>query len=325
MHKFVLTPVIGALALALHAGGVAAQDYPTKPIQVILPFGGGSGSDVIARILFERVGNKIGQRFVIENRPGAGGNVGTAAVAKASPDGYTLLFNASGPLTINQSLYKNLPYDPEKDFEAISLVAILPNIMVVSAKLPVSTVSEFIAFAKKSPKPLNYSSPGNGTSTHIAGAYFAHLAGLTMTHVPYRSTAQLVGDLISGEVPLSFLLLSSVAGPIQNGQAKALAVTSSQRLAALPNVPPMREAGMKDYESAGWFAVVAPKGTPQPIVTRLNREIAEAIADPAIAARFRELGALPAASTPAELQKFISSETAKWRKVIAETGVSIDQ
>ena len=258
---------------------------------------------MIARILFERIGSRTNQSFVIENRPAAGGNVGTAAVAKAPPDGYTLLFNASGPQAINKSLYKNLPYDPERDFEPISLVAIMPNIMVVSAKLAVTTASDFVALAKKNETSINYSSPGNGTSTHIAGAYFAHIAGLKMTHVPYRSTTQLVGDLIAGEVPLSFLFLSAVAGPMQTGQVKALAVTSSLRLGALPQVPTMREAGYPAAESAGWFAVLAPKGTPKVVVDKLNSQIVEAMADPNITAKFNDLGALPigehAGRTPA--------------------------
>jgi tripartite-type tricarboxylate transporter receptor subunit TctC len=173
-----------------------------------------------------------------------------------------------------------------------------------------------VALAKKSETSSNYSSPGNGTSTHIAGAYFAHIAGLKMTHVPYRSTTQLVGDLIAGEVPLSFLFLSAVTGPIQAGQAKALAVTSSQRLGALPHVPTMREAGYPAAESAGWFAVLAPKGTPKVVIDKLNSQIVDAIADPTIIAKFKDLGALPTASTPAELQQFISSEIVKWREVL---------
>ena len=220
MLKIVLMPLVAALAVALGGIPTVAEEYPTRPVQVIIPFGSGSGSDVIARILFERIGSRINQSFVIENRPAAGGNVGTAAVAKASPDGYTLLFNASGPLTINKTLYKNLPYDPERDFEPISLVAILPNIMVVSAKLAVATVSDFVALAKKNETSLNYSSPGNGTSTHIAGAYFAHIAGLKMTHIPYRSTTQLIGDLIAGEVPLSFLFYRALQAPYRRAKLR---------------------------------------------------------------------------------------------------------
>ena len=316
---------LGFIALALHLGTAAAQEYPQRPVQVIVPFGGGSGSDVIARILFERIGRKLGQNFVIDNRPAAGGNVGSAAVAKSAPDGYTLLFNASGPLAVNKALYKNLPFDPEQDFEPISLVAILPNLLVVSGKMPVASVSEFIALASRSPTPLNYSSPGIGSSTHIAAAYFAHATGLKMTHVPYLSTTQLVGDLISGEVPVSFLFLSAVAGPVQAGQVKALAVTGGDRLSALPNVPTVREAGVSNYESAGWFAVVGPRGMPGPIVERLNREIADALAAPDIVAKLGELGAHPKASTPAQLRQFMSSETAKWKDVIARTGISVEQ
>jgi tripartite-type tricarboxylate transporter receptor subunit TctC len=317
--------MVATLALGLGGHAVLAQDYPSRPVEVIVPFGAGSGSDLLARVMFDRIGTRLNQRFVIDNRPAAGGNVGTAAAAKAAADGYTLLFNASGPLTINKSLYKSLPYDPEQDFDPVSLVAVLPNIMVASATLPVSSVSEFIAYAKKSPSPLNYSSPGNGTSTHISGAYFAHVTGLKMTHVPYRSTTQLVSDLISGQVPLSFLFLSAVAGPVQTGQLKALAVTSTQRIAALPSTPTMRESGVADYESAGWFAVVAPKGTPKAIVERLNREIVDAIADPAVVAKFSELGAIAKTSTPAELRDFMAKETIKWRDVIASTGITIEQ
>jgi tripartite-type tricarboxylate transporter receptor subunit TctC len=313
------------LALVLPALPAQAQSYPTRPIQVIVPFAGGSGSDVIARIVLERMGDSLGQRFVVDNRPAAGGNVGTQAGAKAPADGYNLLFSTIGPLAINKALYPNLGYDPEKDFEPISLVAILPNIMVVSSSMPVKTVSEFIDFAKKSPTAINYSSPGNGTSTHISAAYFAHVAGLKMTHVPYRVTPQLISDLMTGEVPVSFLLLSSVNSAIQSGKARALAITSSKRLEALPEVPTMAEAGVPNYESAAWFALVAPKGTPKPIVDKLNQEVRAALADPAVLARFKDLGTIAAPGTPEELAKFISAETAKWQDVITRTGVTVQQ
>jgi tripartite-type tricarboxylate transporter receptor subunit TctC len=313
------------LALVLPALPAQAQSYPTRPIQVIVPFAGGSGSDVIARIVLERMGDSLGQRFVVDNRPAAGGNVGTQAGAKAPADGYNLLFSTIGPLAINKALYPNLGYDPEKDFEPISLVAILPNIMVVSSSMPVKTVSEFIDFAKKSPTAINYSSPGNGTSTHISAAYFAHVAGLKMTHVPYRVTPQLISDLMTGEVPVSFLLLSSVNSAIQSGKARALAITSSKRLEALPEVPTMAEAGVPNYESAAWFALVAPKGMPKPIVDKLNQEVRAALADPAVLARFKDLGTIAAPGTPEELAKFISAETAKWQDVITRTGVTVQQ
>jgi len=312
-----------ACVLLLAAACAVAQDYPAKPVTVIVPFSAGSASDVMARIVLDRAQPSFGQRFVVENRPAAGGNVGTAAVAKAAPDGYTILMSASGPLAANKALYPNLGYDPERDFEPISLYASLPNIVVVSAKLPIGTLAELTDYVRKNPK-VPYSSVGNGSSQHLAGAYYEQLVGAQMTHVPYRVTAQLVTDLAAGQVPLSFQLLPNVLGQIKGGGVRPLAVASDKRLAALPDVPTAAEAGVNGYVSAAWFAFLAPRGTPKPVVDRLYREIAAAMADPAVRARFAELGAEPLATTPDGLARHISAEIVKWREIVTKGGITVD-
>jgi tripartite-type tricarboxylate transporter receptor subunit TctC len=276
-------------------------------------------------VLLERMGTTMGRRFIVENRPGTGGNTGTAAAAKADPDGYTLVMSTLGPLAANKTLFRDLGYDPEKDFEPISLFAIVPNVIVVSAKLPVTSLAEFIAYAKSRPKEINYGSVGPGSSQHLAGAYFEQVAGIQMTHVPYRNIAQYGPDLIAGSVPAGFQFLPNVIGPLRSGDARALAVTSRQRMAALPDVPTVAEAGISGYAPSGWLALLAPRGTPQPIVARLHEEIAAAIADPAVRDKFSELGAEAVATTPEELTKFISSEIAKWRDIITKAGITAGQ
>jgi tripartite-type tricarboxylate transporter receptor subunit TctC len=302
---------------------IRAQDYPARPVTVIIPFSAGSASDVIGRIALERMGLSMGRRFVVDNRPAAGGNVGTLAVTKAAPDGYTILMSTSGPLATNKILYPNLGYDPERDLQPISLYAILPNIVVVSAKLPIHSLKELTDYVRTNAN-VPYGSVGPGSSQHLAGAFFEQLAGVRMTHVPYRVTAQLVGDLIAGEVPVSFQLLPNVVGQIKSGQVRPLAVASDRRMSALPQVPTAAEAGVKGYESAAWFAFLAPRGTPRAIVDRLHAEIASAMADPAVRARFGEFGAEPMASTPEELGRFISAEVAKWRDIITKAGITVD-
>ena len=300
-----------------------AQDYPSRPVTVIIPFSAGSASDVMARIVLDRMGPSFGQRFVVDNRPAAGGNVGTLAATRAAPDGYTILMSTSGPLAANKALYSNLGYDPERDLQPISLFATLPNIVVVSAKLPARSLAEFIDYVKQKPN-VPYGSVGNGSSQHLAGAYFEQIAGVKMTHVPYRVTSQLVSDLVAGEVPAGFQLLPNVIGQLKAGQVRALAVASRRRLPALPEVPTAAELGVNGYESAAWFAFLAPRGTPRPIVDRLHGEVAAAMADPAVRARFTEFGAEPMATTPEELGRFISSEVAKWRGIIARAGITVD-
>jgi tripartite-type tricarboxylate transporter receptor subunit TctC len=301
-----------------------AQDYPSRPVTVIVPFSAGSASDVIIRILLEKMSANAGQRFIVDNRPAAGGAVGTAAAAKLAPDGYTLLMGASGPLIVAKALQPHLAYDAERDFQPISMYGRLPNIVVVSSKLPIKTLDELIAYVKAKPG-VGYGSVGNGSSQHLAGALFEQLVGVKMTHVPYRVTSQLQSDLIGGEVPVSFQLLPNVIAAVKAGQVRPLAVANNTRLPALPEVPTAAELGVSGYESSAWFGFVAPRGTPRPIVDKLHGEVVAAMADPAVRNRFIEFGAEPMASAPDELGRFISAEVVKWREIIAKAGIRLDQ
>jgi len=309
---------IGTLAAP---GLASAQAYPTRPIQVIVPFAGGSASDVVMRILLDRMAKSIGQPFVVDNRPGAGGNIGTSAATKATPDGYTLVMGSTGPMAANRTLYRDLGYDPEKDLEPISLFAHFPILIVVSSKLPVKSVGEFVTYAKTRPKQLNYGSVGIGSSQHLAGVYFEQVVGVELTHVPYRNIAQYVPDLISGAVPVGFQWLPNVSAPLQSGDAKALAVTVGKRMTALPDVPTVAEAGVMNYEVSGWLALLAPPGTPRPIIAKLNQELVAAVNDPAVRSKFVEQGAEGVSTTPEELRTFVASESAKWRDIIKKAGI----
>lgn len=315
-----LPAALAVAGVAFGSVGAQAQDYPTRPIQVIVPFAGGSASDVVTRIMLNRMATTLGQTFVVENRPGAGGNIGTALASRAAPDGYTLLMSTSGPLAANVTLFKDLGYDPQKALEPISLFATLPNVIVINSKLPPKTLAEFVAYAKSNPK-INYGSVGVGSSQHLAGAYFEQITGVQLTHVPYRNIAGYTPDFIAGQVPLGFQFLPNVLGMIQNGNARALAVTSPKRMTALPDVPTATEAGVKDYETYGWLALLAPAGTPKPIVDKIYKALQEAVKDPAVSSKFVEQGAEPVSPGPEELKKFIASETVKWRDIIKKAGI----
>jgi tripartite-type tricarboxylate transporter receptor subunit TctC len=312
---------IGALATMLLAAAAQAQDYPVRPIQVIVPFAGGSASDVVTRIMLDRMGKTLGQSFIVDNRPGAGGNIGTSIATKATPDGYALVMSTVGPLAANRTLFKSLGYDPEKDLAPISLFALLPNVIVINSRLPPKTLTEFVAYAKQHPKELNYGSVGVGSSQHLAGAYFDQVAGVELVHVPYRNIAQYTPDFIGGQVPVGFQFLTNVIGMLQSGEARALAVTTPQRMTALPDVPTAAEAGVKNYETFGWLALLGPAGMPKPAVDKLYKALQEAVNDPDVRKRFVEQGAEPVSPGPEELQKFIVSETAKWRGIIQKAGI----
>jgi tripartite-type tricarboxylate transporter receptor subunit TctC len=314
---------VAAAAFGILAAPVtaSAQAYPTRPIQVIVPFAGGSASDVVMRILLDRMAKSIGQPFIVDNRPGAGGNIGTSAATKAAPDGYTLVMGSTGPMAANRTLYRDLGYDPDKDLEPISLFAYFPILVVVSSKLPVKSLDEFVAYAKTRPKQLNYGSVGIGSSQHLSGVYFDQVTGLELTHVPYRNIGQYVPDLIAGTVPVGFQWLPNVSAPLQSGDARALAVAASKRMTALPDVPTAAEAGIKNYESSGWLALLAPHGTPKPIIAKLNEELVAAVKDPQVAHKIVEQGAEGTSTTPEGLGKFITSEAAKWREIIVKAGI----
>ncbi|GGI23598.1 Bug family tripartite tricarboxylate transporter substrate binding protein [Bradyrhizobium guangdongense] len=298
-----------------------AQDYPARPVQVLVPFAGGSASDVITRILLNRMSTSLGQAFVVDNRPGAGGNIGTAAAAHAAPDGYTLLMSTSGPLAANKSLYKELPYDPLRDLAPIGLFAMLPNVIVINSKLPPKSLGELIDYAKEHPRELNYGTVGVGSSQHLSAAYFEQLTGTELTHVPYRNIAAYTPDFIAGQVPLGFQLLPNVLGLIKSGDARPLAVASDKRMTALPDVPTAAEAGLKNYESAAWLALLAPANTDKAVIDKLYKAMVDAVNDPKVRALFVEQGAEPLVMDSKGLADYMTFETAKWAGIIKKIGI----
>jgi tripartite-type tricarboxylate transporter receptor subunit TctC len=309
------------VSLLAAASSAWAQDYPTRPITAIVPFAGGSASDVVSRILFDHMSKSLGQPIVVENRPGAGGNSGTADAAKATPDGYTIVGAGSGPIAANTTLYKHLDYDPQKDLVTISPFASFTIVAVASNKLPVNNLQELIAYAKAHPGELNYGSVGVGSSQHLAGEYFAQLTSVKITHVPYRNIGQYMPDLMSGQVPLGFQWYPNVAAALTAKGAKALAVAGLNRLQALPDVPTTKEAGLPQYVVSGWFALAAPHGTPAAILAKLNGAMKAAIEDPAVRARFDQQGAEAIYMTLDQSKKFLADEIVKYHDIITKAGV----
>jgi tripartite-type tricarboxylate transporter receptor subunit TctC len=304
------------------ASTARAQVYPTRPITAIVPFAGGSASDVVSRILFERMSKSLGQPIVVENRPGAGGNSGTADAAKAAPDGYTIVGGGSGPVAANVTFYKHLDYDPQKDLVTISPFASFTIVVVASTKLPVNNLQELITFAKAHPGELNYGSVGIGSSQHLAGEYFAQLTGAKITHVPYRNIGQYVPDLMSGQVPLGFQWYPNISAALAAKGARALAVAGGTRLDTLPDVPTTREAGLPQYLVSGWFALLAPHGTPPAIVARLNNEMKAAVEDPTVRARFAQQGAEAIYMTLDQSKKFLGDEIVKYHDIITKAEIA---
>jgi len=303
----------------------AAQDYPTKQIKIIVPFPAGGASDAMVRIVAEKLGDALGnRRILVDNRAGAAGNIGTDQAAKSEADGYTILFGASGPLAVNKTLFGNLAYDPQKDLEPISLMATLPNVLVVNPKLPVKSTRDLIDYLKAKPGEVNYSSIGNGSSQHLAAALFERETGVKMNHVPYRAAGQIVMDMISGDVPVSFQLLPNVIAQLQDNKIRAVSVMSSKRLAALPDVPTMAEQGVGGLESAAWFGLLVPRGTPAAIKERLSKEVVAVLNRDDVKKLFKEIGAEPTPSTPEEFRKLIAAETEKWHGLIKTMNIKPD-
>lgn len=309
-----------ALAAAHGVGAAAAQDYPTRAITAIIPFAGGSASDVVSRIMFDRMSKNMGQPIVVENRPGAGGNTGTMMASKAKPDGYTILGSGSGPVGANLALYKNLGYDPENDLEFITPFAGFTIVVVASKTLPVKTLKELVDYAKAHPG-MTFGSVGIGSSQHLAGEYFAQVTGTKMQHVPYRNIAQYGPDLMSGTVQLGFQWYPNVAGPINAKGAIPLAVAGDKRVAALPDVPTTTEAGLPQYKINGWFALLAPKGTPRPILERLHKEAAAALNDPQVKQGFEKAGAETLLVPLDQAKQWQRDEIKKYTDIIAKAGI----
>ena len=308
---------------AAHAQAPAAS-WPSKPIRWVVPFPPGGAMDAIARTLGEKAGKTLGQPFVIENKPGAGGNIGADYVAKQPGDGYTMMITSIGMAT-NKPLYSKLNYDPIKDFAPVSLLAVVPNVLVTNATQPdVKTARDVIAAARKAPGKLTYASAGNGTSIHLAGEVFTSLAQVEMLHIPYKGSGPAVSDLLGGQINYMFDSITSARPHIESGKLRALGVTTAKRSSTLPNVPTLAEAGVPGYEVSPWFAVFMPASTPKAIVGKLNKALLDAMKDPDVVKRFESIGAEPVGSTPDELAKHLARESDRWTKLITERGIKLD-
>ncbi|MBA4791813.1 MAG: tripartite tricarboxylate transporter substrate binding protein [Rhizobiales bacterium] len=319
---------LAALALAVPAAGLsagpAAAAFPDRPVRIVVPFPPGGSNDVIARLLAENLSQQWKQPVIVDNRSGAGGNVGAGEVARAEPDGYTLLLSAPGPLAINSWLYKSLTYDPLKDFAPIALVANVPIVLAVNPSLKANSVKELVALAKAEPGKLNYGSSGNGTTNHLAGELFETLAGIKLEHVPYRGAAPAMNDLVAGHIPVMFDNMPAVRPQVDAGKIRALAVCGTQRSALFPELPTMIEAGVPGFDASAWFGIVAPAKTPQPVLDTLIAGVKTALSQPETVKKFTDLGAEPGTLFGPAFGKFLETESTKWGKVVTEAGVKLD-
>jgi tripartite-type tricarboxylate transporter receptor subunit TctC len=302
-----------------------AETYPDRAVHWIVPYPPGSGTDVVARLLGERLAQSLGKPVVIDNKPGAGAAIGVEALAKSAPDGYTIGMADTGPLAINPALYPKLGYDPVKSFAPITNIAMLPFLLVVNPSLPAKSVQELIAIAKEKPGQINYASVGNGSSVHLATEVFKKMAGIDMTHIPYKGSAPALQDLLGGQVSVMFVNLLSSQAYLKEGTLRPLAVAPAKRLSALPDLPTVAEAGVPGYDFISWFGLLAPAGTPEPIVQRLNGEIVRILKDPDMRARLIEQGGLePVGSSPQEFASLIASEMTHWAEIVRSTGARVD-
>jgi tripartite-type tricarboxylate transporter receptor subunit TctC len=311
-------------ALAISCGAALAQPFPQKPVKLIVGFPPGGGVDIIARSISQRLGERLGQPIVVENRAGAGGNIAAELVAHAPADGYTLLIGAVSSLAISASLYKAPRYDLMKELTPVAVVASVPNVLVVHPSVKASNVKEFIAYVKANPGKVNFGSAGSGTTVHFAGELFKSMANIDMVHVPYKGAAPAMADLLGGQVQVMFDFLSAAAPQIKSGKLRALGVTSAKRSPLLPDVPTIAEAGLPGYQVLGSFGVMAPAGTPADIVNRLNHEIAAVVNLPDVKERLAKSAATPEQQSPEEFAQVLKAEVAKWAKIVDATGVKLD-
>ena len=329
LRRLALAVLAGATVLSVTQPVLGQTAWPTKPVRIVVPFAAGGTTDILARAVAPELSKAFGQPFIIENRGGAGGNLGADIVAKSPADGYTLLMGTVGTQAINKSLYSRMPYDPQKDFSPITLVAGVPNVMEMNAEkakaLGINNVLDFIAYAKAHPGKLNMASSGNGTSIHLAGELFKSMTGIYMTHIPYTGSGPAMLGLLSGVVDVMFDNLPSSMSQIRAGKLKAFAVTSSQRSAALPDLPTVEEAGkLKGFEASSWFGLLAPAGTPADVGLRLQQETAKALKTPAMKEKLLAQGAIPSGNTPQEFAALIDAEIKKWAPVVKASGAKVD-
>jgi tripartite-type tricarboxylate transporter receptor subunit TctC len=317
--------VLGAGMLALAPVVAQAQGaFPSKALTIVVPFSAGGTTDILARVVGQYMAKDLGQPVIIDNRAGAGGNIGAQMVARAAPDGYTLLMGTVGTHAINQSLYKKLGFDPIKDFAPITRVALVPNLLVANPSQPFKTVKELIAYAKANPGKVTFASSGSGTSIHLSGEMFQQMAGVEMQHIPYKGSAPALTDLLGGQTAVMFDNMPSVIGHVRAGKLRPIAVTTPNRSPAVPDVPTIAESGVPGYSATSWFGLLAPAGTPAPVMAKLHASILKALADPEVKKKLAEQGAEPHGEKPEQFAEFIRSETAKWGRTVKVSGATAD-
>ena len=323
MYRRTLSALVVAFAAAIAATAVSAQDFPSRPITIIVPQPPGGGTDIISRIVAQQLSVQLGKPVVVENKPGAGTVVGTDAAAKAAPDGYTLLAGLTANMAVNPSLFKKLPYDPIRDFTPVGMMAEFPFVLVVSKNFPAKSVKELLAMAKAKPGEINFASAGNGTGQHLSAELFKLMAGVDMTHVPYRGAAPAYSDVISGRTPVFFDNLASALGQIRGGAVRALGVTGKERSPLLPDVPTIAEAGVPGYQNYVWFGLWAPKKTPQPVVEKLYAEIRKAVATPSVKDRIMKDAGVPMDTPLKDIEPMEKAEIAKWADVVKRAHIQV--
>jgi tripartite-type tricarboxylate transporter receptor subunit TctC len=310
-----------AAACVLAAPASAADPYPSRPVRIVVPFPAGGPADALARMVGDKLQAALGQPVVVDNRPGAGGNIGLELVAKSPPDGHTLALAPAGNLTVNPSLYRNVPYDVSRDFAPVTVIAAVPNVLVVNAQVPAKDVGELIAYAKANPRKLNYASPGPGSGAHLAGELLKSSAGIEMVHVPFNGIAPAVTAVVGGDVQVMFAGSTSAMPHVATGKLRALGVASPRRMVSTPALRTLDESGLPGFDVTSWYSIVAPAATPPAVVERLQKEIARALDAPDVRAKLASLGAEPVGNTPAEFAAMIGSESAKWGKIVRDAGI----
>jgi tripartite-type tricarboxylate transporter receptor subunit TctC len=322
--RFFVVNCAGALVLALVPFAVGAQAYPDRPVHLIVPFPPAGGADILARTVMPRVAQALGKPIVIENRPGAGGNVGAEYVARAAPDGYTLLYGTNGTHAINPALYRNLRFDAARDFAPVSRMTTIATLLIVNPRFPATSVEELIRYAKANPGKVNFASAGNGTTSHLAGELFRTMAGIDIVHVPYRGGALAVTDLIGGQVQMMIDVMPNAYPLTKDGRARGLAVATAARYPGAPELPTIAESGLPGFEASAWDGIFVPAGTPAPIVARLNAAIREALEDPQIVEALRARGAQPMPNSPEDFARHIADSAEKWARAVRASGAKVD-
>jgi tripartite-type tricarboxylate transporter receptor subunit TctC len=313
-----------ATGVAAAAGSARAETYPSRPVRIVVPYPAGGSNDIIARLLAQKLAERLGQPFVVENRGGAGGNIGAEAVANADADGYTLMVTAPPPLTTNLALYRNLPYDPVKAFAPVALLATVPIVLLVHPSLPVKNVAELVALAKAKPGTLNFGSAGIGSTNHLAGELLKSMTGIDIVHVPYKGDAPAMSDLVGGHIPMMFDNMPAVLPQVQGKAIHAIAVAGAKRAAALPDVPTVAESGVPGFEAFSWFGLVAPAKTPESVLATLQGSVTSILASSDMQTRLADLGAEAGTVSGAEFGKFLADDTAKWTRIIQISGAKMD-